>query len=451
MSISKNGKTKHIQRLVKILRKNKTYGGDWFSSSKPTNVVGNNLEKIQTAKNINKTLQIASVVAGTAVALELVSHAAEPLLAASGVGIPLLAILIIAKKLAKQYKQNLQLQSVLSDVLIIISNSFYLVALIKKTMAEFSQPVQEALTIEARINNNVNSAENPTNIIPEQSGTTQQLVDVVVANEVSNEITPTNQNNTRFAKINNDIEERIKNKLDELNRLLQKISPDDNDTRFGSIQKKFKRFFFSGELKNEIITNLSIINGLFTIYNSQFDWSIRYYESKILSYSDNGKEQIQNIWKNIEGSTEYEKYLFPKDENVDELIKNAGTKPDVIENVEKEIAINNPEINGSSTIPPSNIPQSNIPPSNIPQSNIPPSTVQPSNIQPSTVQPSNIPQSTVQPSNIQPSNNQPNKKSFFNWFGGRKTQKRRSKERRYKKYSTSKRKYNINSYYLFSR
>ena len=355
MHISKNGITKPIKQLIKILRIYKLSGGDgWFSSSKNTNVVGNNLENIKTAKNINNALQIANGVAGVAVALELASHAAEPLLAASGVGIPLLAILIIAKKLAKQYKQNLQLQSVLSDVVIIISNSFSLVALIKKTMAEFSQPVQEALAIEFGRSNNVNTNNNIQNVIASnQTETIQSGGDgedgIVESSVVSNDNPSTNQNNTKFAKINNDIEERIKEKLDELNRLLQKISPDDNDTRLGSIKKKFKRFFFSGELKNEIITNLSIINGLFTIYNSQFDWSIRYYESKILNYSDKGEEQIQNIWKNIEGSSEYDKYLFPKDENVDELIKVAESDPIVNQNVTNEMLTNQQTTGQSET------------------------------------------------------------------------------------------------------
>ena len=339
MQISKNGITKPIQQLIKLLRKYKLSGGDgWFSSSKNTNVVGNNLENIKTAKNINKAFQIANGVAGAAVALELATHAAEPLLAASGVGIPLLAILIIAKKLAKQYKQNLQLQSVLSDVVIIISNSFSLVALIKKTMAEFSQPVQEALKIE----------------VGRQYGGDGDYR-VAVPSTISNDKPPTNQNNTKIAKINNDIEERIKEKLDELNRLLQKISPDDNDTRLGSIKKKFKRFFFSGELKNEIITNLSIINGLFTIYNSQFDWSIRYYESKILNYLNNGEEQIQNIWKNIEGSSDYEKYLFPKDENVEELIKVVETDQNVKQNVTKEMLTNQPETVQTAAVDPETV------------------------------------------------------------------------------------------------
>ena len=47
MQISKNGITKPIQQLIKLLRKYKLSGGDgWFSSSKNTNVVGNNLENI---------------------------------------------------------------------------------------------------------------------------------------------------------------------------------------------------------------------------------------------------------------------------------------------------------------------------------------------------------------------------------------------------------------------
>lgn len=330
IGISKNGITKDIQQLIKTLRKNKkiTGGENWWSSTKsqekvddafdaskdvysgqtlasPQNVeTSQTTTNIETAKNINNAIGIAKGVSGALVAIDLVSHAAEPLLVASGVGIPLLAILIVAKKLAKQYKQNLQLNAILDDVIVIIQNSFFLEALIKKTMGEFSSPVQKALKKEVSIQSDI------------FGGADDELIKV--------------------AKTNDKIEERIKQKLEDLNGLLQKISPDNIDTKIGSLKKKMKRFFFSGELKNEIITNLSIINGLFTIYNSQFDWSIRYYESKILNM-DNGKDEVKNIWNNIESSDEYKNYLFQTEEAIDDVIEDVKQNDTAIENIKKEI------------------------------------------------------------------------------------------------------------------
>lgn len=325
--ISKNGITNDIKQLVKALRKNKriTGGENWWSSNKSNHAITSNLTN---AKNIEKAIAVAKGVTGAIVAIELISNVAEPLLAASGVGIPLLAILIIAKKLAKQYKQNLQLNVVLSDVIVIIENSFFLEALIKKTMTEFYKPVQNALIMEIEKNNSTQEAESLDN---------QQ---------------PSNNDKKNFVKTNNIIEDKIKQKLYDLNRLLQKISPQDNETRLAVFKQKFKRFFFSGELKNEIITNLSIINGLFTIYNSQFDWSIRYYESKILNYTDNGKDELKNIWKKIENSDEYNKYLFQNDENMNNIINDAKKDPktmsalgEVIEKAGQIEESNQPQLN----------------------------------------------------------------------------------------------------------
>lgn len=275
-------------------------GGLWdiFSSKPATNT------DITNAQNIDNALAIAKGVSGAIVAVELLSNAAEPLLAASGVGIPLLAIIIVAKKLAKQYKQNLQLNIVLTDVVMIIQNCFYLEALIKKTMTEFKAPLEEALIKEAQQN-------------PQSGGDFKPSI-----------------------RTNDSIEESIKLKLLTLQTLLNKISPEEKETRFQSVSKKFKRFFFSNELRTEIIVSLAVINGLFTIYNSQFEWSIKYYESKIAKYLDDGQQKIKTIWEKIENSDEYKNYLFQKDETINDTIEKAEKDPLIVENFKKnEVAV----------------------------------------------------------------------------------------------------------------
>ena len=83
----------------------------------------------------------------------------------------------------------------------------------------------------------------------------------------------------------NKIEQKILEKLDILKILLQKIDGKTKNTNkfsLDSLKERADRFFFSKNHKNNILDSLTIINGYFTIYNSQFDWSIRYYERLIL-------------------------------------------------------------------------------------------------------------------------------------------------------------------------
>jgi hypothetical protein len=302
MRIHKNGRTPGMKKLLKVLRrKRKQQGGGLLdglfskSSTELTQAEKNNQrnQAIIDAQNAERLLAVAKVASGAAVAAELLTNAAEPLLAASGVGIPLLAILIVAKKLAKQYKQNLQLNAVLLDVVLIINNCFFLYKLIKKTTWEFAGPLEKALAFESK-----EVPANPDGGVANPDGGVE-----AVGGDGENKI-----------GLNSAIEESIKIKLADLNALLQKIAPQEPNKNkmldFDRINRGFKRFFFSAELKNEIITKLTVINGLFTIYNSQFDWSIRFYESKILNNLPDGKEVLKSVWENIESSEEYKDYLF---------------------------------------------------------------------------------------------------------------------------------------------
>ena len=129
-----------------------------------------------------------------------------------------------------------------------------------------------------------------------------------------------------------------------MNKLLQEITPSESDKKstFNFLRKKTERFFFSKHHKTQIINALTVINGLFTIYNSQFDWTIRYYENLIFKYysknPDNGKspdEILEEIWNNIESSKEFQDYLFQNEDTIDGTLNN----PAVENKVEQEIKV----------------------------------------------------------------------------------------------------------------
>ena len=394
--ISKTGYTKHSKHLIKILRKNRKpvkHGGAFWSSSSDKNKTTNNQKKIENLDDTYKKLETATNVAATVAAAEILVNGAAPLLAASGVGIPLLAILVLAKQIAVQYKQNLELNILLSDVTTIITNCFYLESLIKKTIKEFSPHVATALepelakTSDTTLINEVKQIENE-GVKPETEAVKPETEPVKTETEAVKTETEAVKPETEAVKpetetakpeteavkpepekqqtggagkkagVDNKIQDKILEKLDILNKLLQEITPseDDKKSTFNFLRKKGERFFFSKHHKTQIINALTVINGFFIIYNSQFDWTIRYYENLIFKYYSknplDGKsadEILEGIWNSIETSKEFQDYLFQNEETINTALNN----PSVENKIEQEnkIVAENPAIQIEETGP----------------------------------------------------------------------------------------------------
>ena len=373
--ISKTGYTKHSKHLIKILRKNRKpvkRGGAFWSSSSDKNKTTNNQKKIENLDDTYKKLETATNVAATVAAAEILVNGAAPLLAASGVGIPLLAILVLAKQIAVQYKQNLELNILLSDVTTIITNCFYLESLIKKTIKEFSPHVATALepelakTSDTTLINEVKQIENE-GVKPETEAVKPETEAVKPETETAKPETETAKPEPekqqtggagKKAGVDNKIQDKILEKLDILNKLLQEITPseDDKKSTFNFLRKKGERFFFSKHHKTQIINALTVINGFFIIYNSQFDWTIRYYENLIFKYYSknplDGKsadEILEGIWNSIETSKEFQDYLFQNEETINTALNN----PSVENKIEQEnkIVAENPAIQIEETGP----------------------------------------------------------------------------------------------------
>ena len=387
--ISKTGYTKHSKHLIKILRKNRKpikHGGAFWSSSSDKNKTTNNQKKIENLDDTYKKLETATNVAATVAAAEILVNGAAPLLAASGVGIPLLAILVLAKQIAVQYKQNLELNILLSDVTTIITNCFYLESLIKKTIKEFSPHVASALepelakTSDTTLINEVKQIENEgvkpetESVKPETEAVKPETEAVKPETEAVKPETETAKPETETAKpepekqqtggagkkagVDNKIQDKILEKLDILNKLLQEITPseDDKKSTFNFLRKKGERFFFSKHHKTQIINALTVINGFFIIYNSQFDWSIRYYENLIFKYYSknplDGKsadEILEGIWNSIETSKEFQDYLFQNEETINTALNNPAVENKIEQ--ENKIVAENPAIQIEETGP----------------------------------------------------------------------------------------------------
>jgi hypothetical protein len=109
--------------------------------------------------------------------------------------------------------------------------------------------------------------------------------------------------------ISKKIIDRIKEKLVELYESLKEISPAANKKNSWSVSVSTfsNRFFDVDKQKEKIFTNLSIVNGMFIFYNSQFDWIVKEYERLLTEY--NKGDLLNATWINIKCSDDYKNYL----------------------------------------------------------------------------------------------------------------------------------------------
>ena len=344
---------KSRDKLLKKLRKNrnkylkqhKIRGGGWFDwfkgpSSiviKDYNVAGKSVDKIyegvKELQNIEHStfetshnLMNASTTVGN-VGL-VISNASIPFLAASGIGLPLAGVLFLCKQMAELYVNKIQLKLMFQDLIIILHNCYCLEKLIITTVNIFKE----------------------------------QLVGFIESNHLENEMELKRRIQNMSFDIN--LKTRIKDKIDLITKLLIKISPrkaskifdkmfnpenpdinpiipsvENNNSEMSRLNKakqylgnkwnkfsseindKYERFFYSQYHKENIIRELGLLNSLFLIYNSQFDWSIQFYEKMANSIDSSGK-LLEDIWILIENEEDYTNYLHPKIEAISKEVTN---------------------------------------------------------------------------------------------------------------------------------
>ena len=227
---------------------------------------------------VTNSVEMVSSDAGMVDTVKILMDAATPLLAMSGVGIPLAAGLTILSKLIETFKADRRLSDIMTDCINIISNCYFLNKLITFTISSFK------VVVDAKLE-------------------------------------PAFQTKFHIVNLDKKIEERIILKLNRFNALLATITPyneqKDTDGKTSharsilrSLNKGMTRistFINAKKYTEDIVRQLTIINSLFIVYNSQFDWMIAYYERM---FNDNAEHLIlQQIWTFIESRTEYNDYL----------------------------------------------------------------------------------------------------------------------------------------------
>ena len=306
---------------------------DIDSQSSATNI---SLYQIAKEKNAAAATS-AAVLSG----LTLAGYGVISGLSATGVGLPLAGalagVLLLSNKMASLYVNNQKTKAVMYDVMNIISNCYRLNDVINKTMGIFTIYIY-------------NQTGFATIVIPFKDENQYKTLLEQALEEKAQSLGLTKQTGGGYKEefktnlvgkcsMNEDIKERIREKIEDLTNLLLKNATDrildilkkDADvinSGFGEAVKKeltrrnqsmsktlskikrgLDRTVNSSAIQNDILKDLTIINGFFNILKSQYDMTLELYEREF-------GEDWNKIWGVIQSTNEYINYMEPKDVRV---------------------------------------------------------------------------------------------------------------------------------------
>ena len=298
---TKFNKNKYNNRYKFTRTKKRVTGGD----------VNNLIDK--STKNTEEIIKNAELASGIA----KVGHAVIIGLTISGVGIPFVglvgAVFIISNQLLKAKEQNLILKNVLNDVLVIITNNFRLYKVINKSMQIIEKHKENHTSVQSFIID--------TDVVKVLYEKMLYLLENLL------EISPTEI-----------ITELANDKSINSSTQIKKIIQSENMNRksgfintISSLKRVFKRNVNVEKTTNEIIKNISVINGYFMIMKSQFDIAISYYQRNL------PVETSAAIWKEIEADESFKDFLSPDDDKTGEKILDEITD----EHIAEEEKLNN--------------------------------------------------------------------------------------------------------------
>jgi hypothetical protein len=317
---------------------------DIDSQSSSTNL---SLYQIAKEKNAAATTS-AAVLSG----VTLAGYGIITGLSATGVGLPLAGalagVLLLSNKMASLYINNQKTKAVMYDVMNIISNCYRMNDVINKTMGIFTIYIynQEGFaTIITPFND-----ENQYKTLLEKALTEKAQSLGLIKQSGGGYKEEFKTNIVGKCNMNEDIKERIREKIEDLTNLLLlnatdrilsilQRDPDVITSGFGDAVKKeldrrnqsmsktlgkikrgFDRTINSSSIQNDILKDLTIINGFFNILKSQYDMTLELYEREF-------GEDWNKIWGIIQSTNEYINYMEPKDVRVasEEITKNEDT------------------------------------------------------------------------------------------------------------------------------
>lgn len=250
-------------------------------------------------------------------------------LSATGVGLPIAGalgvVLLVAYTLTKMLNANAKLQGMLADVLSIISNCYTIDRLIDRTLgvctialfgdgAEVEKMKQETTFDDEMFKSRLVLAFQAKKqaYAANGAGSTLELIQLVAPNK--------------------DLKKRMFEKLGTLTAYLLLITPDPIlaalhkeassagfgsvvqgevdrrgkfiSKRFGQISRAMNRTLNAADMQNEMIKELTVIEGLFMLVKAQFDTTVSYYADHMDDWP-----RVRDV---VERTPEFRDYLVPK-------------------------------------------------------------------------------------------------------------------------------------------
>lgn len=237
------------------------------------NLINEKNKIMQDVKNESRAYLLNETSKSYGAVVLLGSKAAEkasPILAISGIGIPLAAGLFLLGRIIDYGIQNSILFKMVEDCKIILQNALYSHMLIMKKIEIYFKYSDEK---------------------------TQKKLSKFTINKL--------------------IVNKIVSKLTLFNTLLETIIPKENEGRFSRLTKRIHRFTHGKYYINEITRELGLLNSFFITYHNQAQ-ELDKYHNKVL------KKRSKKLQKKIEKTDEYVNYLGNK--NFEESIQDIKEK-----------------------------------------------------------------------------------------------------------------------------
>lgn len=283
----------------------------------------------------------AAALAGTVAAAATIGNVLVGSLAATGVGVPLAgiigAILVVAQVMAKMAVANINLKTVLYDVLNIVMHCNKINQVVVLILREFNgynkTNSKKQYAIDSEIEDRLNEKLELLFIYLLGIGEKDMI-------QLLHDSNTTLNIEEKYSDLI--LEECLKRgmtseKINEYANKKNKKKSGVFSLAMGTMDRVSKRTIGAQNTINEIIKDLAIVNGYFMLMKSQFDMIVRHCERTITD-----KVALADIWGKIENRPEYKTYLSLDNS---ELVDEDSTEPrnDEIKTSGINLQMNNPQ------------------------------------------------------------------------------------------------------------
>jgi hypothetical protein len=232
------------------------------------------------AENVKFTSKAAGLAAMGFTAAEASIKAATPLLAISGVGIPLAAALFVVSRFADQVKHDRELSAIANESMTVFSFFIRLHKLIVENISVYHTKMSD-------IADNIENPDKKKNFMEKKSNYVmdKKIIDKIIV------------------------------KTEEFTKLLVSVTPEDKkSSMFSRMSKQANIFMMAKKYRREIVEELTVLNAYVMIYHAKFALVKKYYNRLIKKHFDNSGEIIDDIEEKIEISDAYKNYMIPEND-----------------------------------------------------------------------------------------------------------------------------------------